>query len=70
MTTTDMRADALHILDTDPAVNAVAFWTCTDDLSTVIWPMATVDNRRSRVLARIDRIGHDIDTDTLTIIRR
>lgn len=39
-----------------PEVRHVAVWI-GESFSTYVWPLATVDNRRSRVLARIERFG-------------
>lgn len=33
------------------------------------WPMATSDNRRARVLARIEAFGMDCDPETLTLVK-
>jgi hypothetical protein len=50
-----------------PDVAAVAVWT--DGLAHYTWPQATVDNRPSRVLARIARFGIPCDPATLVIVR-
>jgi hypothetical protein len=55
----------------DPRATVVVTWS---DLwgSTFTWPMGTVDNRRSRVIARLRAWGMDdgsIDWDTLKITR-
>lgn len=47
-------------------VKAIATWLDHDG-SDYTWPMATVDNRRSRVLARIVRFNIPCDPTTLTI---
>src|SRR4051812_24163559 len=49
-------------------INAVAIVKRTDG-SALIWPQATTDNRRSRVMARFDRYEFgEIDWDTLLIL--
>lgn len=47
-------------------VYAVATWS--DEFGTTYeWPQGTVDNRRARVLARIQRFGMACDPSTLVI---
>ena len=66
----DLRAEALAALAVaDDTVHAVAIWSDVSD-SVHLWPQAIADNRRSRVLARINRYGIPCDADTLIIVRR
>lgn len=49
-------------------VVAVARWSAGDGSGTTYsWAQATIDNRRSRVLARIARYGIECDPSTLVI---
>jgi hypothetical protein len=50
-------------------IRAIARWSEPEGGSTFEWPQATVDNRRSRVLARIERFGIPCDPETLIIER-
>ena len=66
--TPEQVTDAARVFAAEPAVRAVAFWSSADG-STALWPQATVDNRRSRVLARISNLLGEQPAD-LVIVRR
>ena len=48
-------------------VQVYAEWRDPDSATTYSWAQATIDNRRSRVLARIRRYGIPCDEATLVI---
>ena len=62
-------AEAAEIFASEPATRTVAFWQ-GDRGDTYVWGHATVDNRRSRVLARIAWYGDDCLPDTLVLVNR
>lgn len=47
-------------------IHAIVMWS-DESGSTYTWPQAMVDNRRSRVLARIRRYGIPCDPTTVVI---
>lgn len=51
-----------------PPARAVAEWDDPDGTH-YVWPQALVDNRRSRVLRRIERFGMSIEPGSLVVRR-
>jgi hypothetical protein len=68
LTDSILTHDDIASAASNPDVRMVAAWA--DEYGcTYVQATTLVDNRRSRVLARIDRMGIAVERDTLEIVR-